>query len=103
MWIKGIEGPLQVPVLGDPKPTPEGPETRELVGWAPGYHLNVPSSVALEVGFSLVPFIVAPRTLVVVFAGDSPDSPSLTVPVVFESEDQAREVLGGLWIEPEAV
>lgn len=56
----------------------------------PGWHVNITPDVMQD---KLKPYLVEPSPLRRVWAGDDPGNPLLTVPLKFESEEQAIEVL----------
>ena len=58
-----------------------------------GWHVNT-TEAGLATNPDLVAFVVTPRQLRRVWAGDDPLDPDLTVALRFDSEAQARAVLG---------
>lgn len=87
-----IDGPVSIAIYGKPYADVEGFEVRDVVGYIAGYHLNI----APEIAAGLDAWRVYPTTPQQVFAGAE------TVFLRFADEAEARSVLGGYWIEPEA-
>lgn len=96
-----VDGPRQVSNLGPPDP-----ETgeRPVLGWLPGYRLNVARSALTP---EAAPYLMdpQPQTPRCLFAGDELGADgnwTLTAFLVFPDEETAKAALPGLWIEPEA-
>jgi hypothetical protein len=82
-----IDGPVPIPILSEPDA--EGMQT--LLGYEPGYHLNVAPQVYTA---ELALYVVTPTLPRRVFAGAE------TVFLKFADETEARSVLGAYWMEP---
>lgn len=78
-------------------------------GWMPGdplepavrvwgFHVNVTAAV-MEAHPELGARVITPASLVRVWSGDDPASPTETVALRFNGENAAREALGDLWPE----
>jgi hypothetical protein len=87
-----IDGPVPIAIFGEPYTTDEGNETRDVIGYVEGYHLNVSPSVYTD---ALEPYRTTPRNPRRVFAGAE------TIYLRFEDEAEARAMLGAYWVEEE--
>ena len=78
-------------IIGTLYRTQTDPETppEPLTGW----HVNT-TEAGLIANPDLVAFVITPSRLRRVWAGDDPVDPDLTVTLRFDSEAQARAVLG---------
>jgi hypothetical protein len=91
MWDQSlIDGPVPIAIFGEPYTTDEGNETRDVIGYVEGYHLNISPSVYTD---ALEPYRTAPRNPRRVFAGAE------TIYLRFEDEAEARSMLGAYWTE----
>lgn len=84
-----IDGPVSVAIYGEPYADAEGFEVRDVVGYEPGYHLNV----APEIAAGLDAWRVYPTSPERVFAGAE------TVFLKFANETEARSALPDYWME----
>jgi hypothetical protein len=93
MWNQSLlDGPVPIAIFGEPYTTDEGNETRDVIGYVEGYHLNVSPQVYTE---ALEPYRATPRNPRRVFAGAE------TVFLRFEDEAEARSMLADYWTEPQ--
>ena len=86
-----LDGPVPIPIYGDEITDDEGNTYRSVVGYEPGYHVNVASQVYTA---ELAPYVVTPTLPRRVFAGAE------TVFLKFADEAEARSALGAYWMEP---
>ena len=85
-----IDGPVPIAIHGEPITDDEGHIYRPVVGYEPGYHVNVAPEVYTP---ALEPYRTAPRNPRRVFAGAE------TVFLRFAGEAEARANLGQHWME----
>lgn len=79
-------GTLYEPIVVDETGVPVG----DPVAMA-GYHVNITDD---ELTHEIAPYVVTPTVLSRVFAGDNPFDPKWTIPLRFDDEAQARQILG---------
>lgn len=79
-----------IDIIGRLYDQPADPEAAPIE--LPGWHVNVTHDVLAEHS-QLLPYTVEPSPLRRVWAGDDPAAPVLTVPLRFEDEASANEVL----------
>jgi len=82
-----LDPDIQIPILS--APDKDGMQT--LLGYEPGYHVNI---ALQDLTPELEAFRVFPSAMRRVFAGDDPADPKWTVALKFEDEAEAIKVLG---------
>jgi hypothetical protein len=86
-----IDAPVPIAIYGDPITDDEGNTYRPVMGYVPGYHVNIaPQAYTAE----MEPYAVTPTLPRRVFAGAE------TVFLRFADEAEARLVLAQYWMEP---
>ena len=86
-WHAGlIDGPIAIPILGEP----DAEGARELLGYVPGYHMNVAPQCYAE---TMSAYRVEPDSPHRVFAGAE------CVFLAFPDEATARAHLSAYWID----
>jgi hypothetical protein len=91
-WISFfIDGPIPIVIYGEPYADVDGYKVRDVVGYVPGYHVNIAHQVFTP---ELEPYAMTPSLPRRVFAGAE------TVFLKFADEAEARSALGAYWMEP---
>jgi hypothetical protein len=86
-----IDGPVPIPLYGDPITDDEGNTYRPVIGYVDGYHVNIAPQVYTD---AMQPYVMTPSLPRRVFAGAE------TVFLKFVDEVEARAMLGAYWMEP---
>jgi hypothetical protein len=87
-----IDGPVPIAIHGEPITDDEGHIYRPVVGYEPGYHVNIAPQVYTD---ALAAYVMTPSLPRRVFAGAE------TVFLRFADEAEARAVLAEYWHEEE--
>lgn len=91
-WLSPIDGPILAPIWGEP----DEDGARPVIGFEPGYRLNIPPELMAA---ELEPLRVTPPTPLRVFAGDASPWPK-TVFLLFADEAAARaSPLAACWVD----
>lgn len=91
MWNASlVDGPIPILIYGSPVPDPEGGTYTPIIGYEPGYHLNIAPYLITP---QIAPFAVDPTDPARVFMGGQ------TGFLKFADEAGVRAYLGAYWIE----